>query len=153
MTLADDLNRDEGVRLKPYLDCCSKPWRQCDCVNRGKLTIGVGRNLDDVGISVDEAFLLRDNDTAKTRSACNSAFPWYVHLTPERQDVVANMVFNLGLIKFCDFKQMIDALARGDYPRARAEMLSSHWASEVGERAKRLADAMSPSSSGIRAPD
>lgn len=144
MTIQDDLNRDEGVKLKPYLDCCGKYWRQCACAVKGKLTIGVGRNLDDVGLSVEESFLLRDNDIAKARSACIAAFPWFLKLTPPRQDVICNMVFNLGLIKFCYFKQFIAALEQGDYVKARAEMLNSHWASEVGDRARRLADAILP---------
>lgn len=44
--LKEELIRDEGLRLKPYRDTV------------GKLTIGVGRNLDDVGITKDEAMHL-----------------------------------------------------------------------------------------------
>lgn len=43
--LLSELSRDEGRRLKPYLDTV------------GKTTIGVGRNLTDVGISEDECDL------------------------------------------------------------------------------------------------
>ena len=50
MTLRDALIRDEGVRLKPYRDSV------------GKLTIGVGRNLDDKGLTRAEAEALLDND-------------------------------------------------------------------------------------------
>ena len=48
--LRDQLIIDEGLRLRPYRDSV------------GKLTIGVGRNLDDVGISNDEAMVLLDHD-------------------------------------------------------------------------------------------
>ena len=44
------LVRHEGLRLKPY---------RCTA---GKLTIGIGRNLDDCGISQTEAYLLLEND-------------------------------------------------------------------------------------------
>ena len=50
--LRSELRRDEGVRLKPYRDTV------------GKITIGVGRNLTDVGITPDEADVLLDHDIA-----------------------------------------------------------------------------------------
>lgn len=142
--LEDWLNRDEAVKIKPYLDCCRKAWRDCVCVKKGKLTIGVGRNLDDDGISVTEAFLLRDNDIAAVRKSCSAAFPWVTALSPDRQDVVCAMVFNMGLLRFCDFKLFIQALEKGDFVTARSEMLDSKWAAEVGDRAKRYADVMCP---------
>lgn len=49
MTIQHQLIRHEGERLKPYMDCCGKSWRDCQCIDKGKLTIGVGRNLADVG--------------------------------------------------------------------------------------------------------
>jgi lysozyme len=52
-SLIEQLRRDEGCVLKPYRD------------QVGKLTIGVGRNLDDVGISSDEAEYLLANDIVK----------------------------------------------------------------------------------------
>ncbi|HAC30701.1 MAG TPA: lysozyme, partial [Marinobacter hydrocarbonoclasticus] len=50
--LKTQLKRHEGLRLKPYLDTASSP----------RLTIGYGRNLEDVGISRDEADFMLDND-------------------------------------------------------------------------------------------
>lgn len=52
MTLIDQLVRDEGLRLHPYIDSV------------GKLTIGVGRNLTDMGISQAETEMLLSNDIA-----------------------------------------------------------------------------------------
>lgn len=46
------LIRHDGLRLKPYRD------------TRNKLTIGVGRNLDDVGITREEALMLPNNEIA-----------------------------------------------------------------------------------------
>lgn len=48
--LKDMLIRHEGLKLKPYRDTV------------GKLTIGAGRNLNDLGISEREAMFLLDND-------------------------------------------------------------------------------------------
>ena len=48
--LRSQLERHEGLRLKPYRDTV------------GKLTVGYGRNLEDVGISRDEADFMLDND-------------------------------------------------------------------------------------------
>jgi lysozyme len=48
--LADQLIKHEGLRLKPY---------HCPA---GKHTIGVGRNLEDKGITEKEAVILLEND-------------------------------------------------------------------------------------------
>ncbi len=130
MSLRDDLVRDEGLRLKPY-SCTA-----------GKLTIGVGRNLDDVGITRDEALALLDNDIARVKAETQKAFPWFGGLDDVRRDVVANMVFNLGLSRFSQFHQTIAAIARGDYATAADQMLKSQWAKQVGQRAVRLAQRM-----------
>lgn len=127
MTLRDDLLRDEGLRLKPY---------RCTA---GKLTIGVGRNLDDVGITRDEALHLLDNDIARVRAEVNRTFPWFGAIDGTRQDVVLNMVFNLGISRFSQFFQTIKAIESGDYARAAEQMRKSLWAKQVGARAERLA--------------
>ena len=57
-----DIQRDEGYRQFPYLDCCGKPWRACVCARKGQLTIGWGRNLDGKGISRLEAEAFLDHD-------------------------------------------------------------------------------------------
>lgn len=143
MNLKERLMVHEGIELKPYLDCCGKPWRECTCApeKKGKLTIGVGRNLDDVGISQDEAMHLLSNDIAKAREDADT-FYWFGNLDQPRQDVIVEMVFNLGLVTFREFKEMIKATANGNYHLASAEMMSSHWASQVGMRAVTLAKIM-----------
>ena len=99
----------EGLKLKPYTDTV------------GKLTIGYGRNLDDVGVSVDEAETMLANDIAVAETELQS-YPWYVKLDPVRRSVVANMCFNMGLPKLLEFKHMISYLQTGLYIAA-AEML------------------------------
>ena len=129
VALAAQLEAHEGLRLKPYKDSV------------GKLTIGVGRNLDDVGISEAEARVMLWNDMQRTLSDCRG-FAWFDRLTAARKMVVADMVFNLGLAKFRGFKRMIAAMEAGDYEAAVAEMAASRWAHQVGRRAHRLMDMM-----------
>jgi lysozyme len=123
------LVRDEGLRLKPYRDTV------------GKLTVGVGRNLDDVGITEEEALHLLRNDIARVAQECQQ-FPWFGALDDVRQAVVLNMVFNLGITKFKGFHNTITSIARADYEDAASRMLQSRWANQVGNRAVRLAEMM-----------
>lgn len=122
--------RDEGIRLKPYRD------------SRGFLTIGVGRNLDEDGISFVEASLLLDNDITSAVRDCVTAFPWFPSLDAVRQGVLVQMAFNLGIVGLKQFTQMLAAVAKGDYVTAAAQMRQSLWAKEVGARALRLATEM-----------
>lgn len=124
------LIKHEGVRLKPYQDTV------------GKWTIGVGRNLDDVGITYEEAMYLLTNDLRHVENDCLHAFPWYADLDEARQAVVASMVFNLGLAGFLRFKKLIKAIEQEDWPKAATEMLASQWAVQVGQRADELSTMM-----------
>lgn len=124
------LLRHEGFRRIPYRD------------TKGKLTIGIGRNLQDVGISQDEAFTLLSNDIMRAAQAARQAFHWFGNLDPVRQDVVVSMIFNMGLSKFREFENTIAAIEKGDYSLASVEMLDSEWHIEVKNRAKELSEMM-----------
>lgn len=128
--LLADLERDEGVRLKPYRDTV------------GKLTLGCGRNLDDVGITSDEARYLCRNDMERVRLELERELPWLeVHPEPV-QRAIANMVFNLGIYRLLGFVDMLAALRVADYERAANEALDSKWSTQVGARAQRIAEAI-----------
>lgn len=127
MTLKDILIKHEGIKGKVYAD------------SEGVLTIGVGRNLEDVGVSYDEAMLMLDNDIKRVLKACWHEFPWFVDLTEDRQNVVASMVFNLGLEGFKKFKRMIAAIEKEDWVEAACQMIDSKWAAQVKTRAVELA--------------
>ena len=71
-----------------------------------------------------------------------SQFNWYRRLDNVRQDVIIEMIFNLGLPRFLGFKKMIQALREDDYPQAAIEMLDSKWARQVGSRADTLVNIM-----------
>jgi lysozyme len=124
-SIEDQLILHEGMRLRPY---------RCTA---GKLTIGVGRNLDDKGISRDEAMILLRNDIEEITGQLER-HSWYVALGPVRRKVLIDMAFNLGMVGLMGFKQMIEALKRGDYQAAADEMVSSKWYRQVGERGRRL---------------
>ena len=127
--LVAELTRDEGLRLKPYLDTV------------GKLTIGIGRNLTDVGISEDEAQYLLRNDIAAAERLLDTNVGWWRRMDPDRQRVLINMAFNLGP-GLLEFHQTLYYIAIGDYASAADQRMLSKWAQQVGPRAKRLADRM-----------
>lgn len=128
--LERELAIDEGKKAKPY---------KCTA---GKLTIGVGRNLDDVGLSDDEiAYLLR-NDINRVCADLDRELPWWRQMSDARQRCAANMVFNLGIGGLLKFKNTLAAMKSGDYKGAAAGMRNSLWAKQVGARAERLAKMM-----------
>ena len=137
-----DIQRDEGYRQFPYLDCCGKPWRECVCARKGQLTIGWGRNLDGKGLSKLEAEVLLDHDLYDAEQDARRSFDWFASLSERRQSVIVNMVFNLGVTRFRGFGQTIAAIKAGDYTKAAMQMLASRWAAQVGSRATRLAKLM-----------
>jgi len=152
-SLKDQLILHEGLRLRVYTCTANKK------------TIGVGRNLEDVGLSPeeqerilgrrglsrsqvinileergitkDEALYMLDNDIARCIKDVEQ-FPWFKCLDPVRQKVIVDMCFNLGLAGLKGFRKMIAALAAGDYKQAAAEMVNSKWYHQVGNRGKRL---------------
>jgi lysozyme len=103
--------------------------------------LGVGRNLDDVGISENEALILLANDIKRCQTEA-SKFAWFNALSEVRQDVILSMLFNLGLPRFKGFRKMIAALARRDYVEAADQMLESQWAEQVGDRVLTLSRMM-----------
>ena len=124
----DRIIKDEGLRLKPYRDSV------------GKLTIGIGRNLDDVGISEQEARFMLENDIGNVYVALDRQLSWWRKLDGVRQGVLVNMCFNLGINGLLGFKKTLAAIQFGDYESAANGMLQSKWATQVGPRAVRISD-------------
>lgn len=127
--LIKNLIADEGLRLKPYTDTV------------GKLTIGVGRNLDDEGITAQEALYLLNNDIQRIEKVL-APLPNFSQLSEPRQRVITEMAFNIGFQGVMEFKEMWKAIQDQDWDDAANAMLDSLWAKEVGQRATRLATAM-----------
>ena len=149
--ITEQLIRHEGLRLKPY---------HCPA---GRLTIGVGRNLEDKGITEKEAVMLLENDVQECIADLKDIFqddPDTIDdpdtaadkenrfdLLPESvQRVLVDMRFNLGYQGFRKFKKMIKAVKQQDFHTAAREMKDSRWYHQVGERAKRLTEMMQGSS-------
>jgi lysozyme len=125
--VAAQLLVDEGLKLKPY---------RCTA---GKLTIGVGRNLDDRGISEAEAMVLLQNDIEDFWSKLTQALPWLENAPEPVQEALLNMGFNIGIKGLLGFTQTLSLIQAGSYAAAAMAMLQSRWAGQVGARAERLA--------------
>ena len=128
--LMDQLVLHEGLKLTPY---------RCTA---GKLTIGVGRNLEDRGITHDEAMYLLRNDVVLYGQELIKQFPIVSGLDVVRMMTLVNMAFNLGITRLKGFKNMWSAIGDGDYEKAALEMLDSKWANDVGKRAIVLSEQM-----------
>lgn len=124
--LMDQLIRHEGIRLKPY---------KCPA---GKLTIGIGRNIEDNGITEAEAIILLMNDIERCKWEVDTAIPFAIRLDKARYDVLVNMCFNMGISRLRTFRKMLLALENEDYKKAAIEGLDSRWARQVGNRAIEL---------------
>jgi len=143
MNLAEmkkELIRDEGMRLKPY---------RCPA---GKLTIGIGRNLEDSGISEAEADLLLTNDIARFSVLLDLELPWWKSLDEVRQRVLLNMAFNMGVTRLLGFTQTLGHVKAGRWKEAATGMKASKWAKQVGSRAARLAQMMETGNPVARVP-
>jgi lysozyme len=108
----------------------------------GKLTIGVGFNLDDVGLYPEEIAFILDNRINLVRKGLESELPWFKDLDEVRQAVLIDMGYNLGVDGLLKFKRTLGSIQRGHYATAAIQMLESKWATQVGDRADRLSDMM-----------
>jgi len=141
----------EGLRLQVYQDTL------------GIDTIGIGRNLEDRGITKEEldwmdipnmaivhtmgiseadAMYLAENDVQIVEEELVRAHPCVNKLDAVRQLVVMDMAFNMGVPRLCKFKKMWNAIHEENYIAAAKEMLDSRWAIQVKSRSTKLANAM-----------
>ena len=111
------------MELKPY-KCTSD-----------KLTIGIGRNLEDVGISEKEAEMLLQNDVQQVTAQLKEKFPWVLQLDEVRFAALINFTFNVGIGTASKFVNAMALLKAGNYDTAADEFLDSRWAKQVGQRA------------------
>lgn len=141
--LAEDLRKDEGSRLEAYPDPLTHaaPW-----------TIGYGHTGPDVRQGLiwteEQAEDALSDDIARACRLLDIHAPWWRSLNDARQDVLANMVFNMGWLSsdgahgLGTFHHFLAAAQLGRWEEAHDQMLTSGWAREVGARAKRLAAQM-----------
>lgn len=129
MTITELLHLHEGFRRLPYEDSV------------GKLTIGVGHNLERP-LSTRAIETILEDDINEAKGELDMLFPNWIQLSGARKNVLIDMMFNLGRPRFTKFSKFWEALKRNDYNAAAKEMLSSKWAGQVGERATRLSKMM-----------
>lgn len=125
----------EGVRLKPYWDCCGRDLRQgCSKgggAHLGKLTVGIGRNIEDVGITHLEAYHLLDNDIDRAIAQVVGRFAWIEEHDPVRQAVLVELMFNMGPETLKQFVNTLAAFKRKDYVAAAEGLKKSRWYQQV----------------------
>jgi len=153
-TIEQQLELHEGFRQRTY---------RCTA---GKLSIGIGRNLDDVGIRPAEtaklgitkgsviaggvtrpqALALLAFDIAAARETLDDLVPNWRGLDPVRRKVLEDMAFNMGHATLAQFKNTLAAVARRDFKATATGMRTSKWYGQVGadpgERGWRLARMM-----------
>lgn len=138
--LREQLETDEGVVYEVYKDHLGYP------------TFGIGHLIIEsdpeykceVGTPVskervEEAF---DEDIQKVLRGCFKLYSDFEKLPEEAQQIIANMMFNLGYPRLSKFKRMKAGVDAKDWNRAADEMVDSTWYKQVGDRAKRLVDRM-----------
>jgi lysozyme len=126
MSLRSRIKNHEGCRFRPYGD------------SEGILTVGYGRNLQDVPFSQEEIDLMFETDFARAVQGAMS-FDAYREMNEIRQGVLTEMVFQMGTQGVSKFKNFLSASMNHDWVRAADEMLDSKWARQTPSRAKELA--------------
>jgi len=126
--IADLLLKHEGYRRFTYRDTV------------GKLTVGIGRNLEDRGITKDEALYLLENDIKDFTEQLSERLYWFDAAPDKVKLVLTDMGFNLGIAGLLTFKNTLEHIKNGEYVTASKEMLLSKWANQVGQRAIELSE-------------
>jgi GH24 family phage-related lysozyme (muramidase) len=138
--LREQLKIDEGCVYEIYNDHLGYP------------TFGIGHlviesdpeNGEEIGTPVSESRVIEafEQDVETVLSDCAILYPDFDELPEEVQQIVANMMFNLGrprLSKFAGMKRGVDSQ---DWDAAADEMVDSRWYRQVGARAERLVERM-----------
>ena len=126
--LIEELVRDEELRTKPYLDTAVPP----------RITIGIGRNLSDKGISREEAYHLLNNDIEEVVADLDHHLPWWRQLDEVRQRALANMTFNMGIDGLLKFHSTLLLIQLGKYDEAAEHLKHLPWQNQVKDRATRI---------------
>lgn len=118
------VRKHEGLSLRLY---------KCPA---GATTIGYGRNLDALGISLEEAEHMLESDCQRAIADARTLFPNLDSYSANRQLALVDMSFNLGLTKLSQFRRMKSAIDIGDWSKAAQCARESKWYGQVGNRSK-----------------
>ena len=117
------ITKHEGIEYKLYT-CTSQ-----------KTSIGVGRNLDDRGISHETAMQMLDEDIDICINELQQTVSYWDDLPEKVQEALINLCFNMGISRLMAFKKTFGFLREGMYEKAADELLESRYANQVGQRA------------------
>ena len=136
--LREQLKIDEGCVYEIYND------------HLGYATFGIGHLVTEsdpeqgqslgTAVSPDRVAEAFESDIQSVLRDCNILYSDFHNLPEEAQQVIANMMFNLGrprLSKFAGMKRGVDAR---DWNQAADEMVDSNWYRQVTNRADRLVE-------------
>ena len=136
----DQLKIDEGIVFEIYKDHLGYP------------TFGIGHLVlesdpeygQEVGTPVSEERCLEvfDHDLEVTVNECKVLFPDFDEKLDEVQEILINMMFNMGRTRLSKFKKFIAALNEENYDEAANQMMDSRWYNQVGNRSVRLVERM-----------
>lgn len=129
---------DEGFRASPYLDTVNVPT-----IGYGTTRIlGKAVSMNDPDISEPIARQLLRMDLFEACMDAQSLFPRFDEMNSVRQEVLANMAFNLGRSRLSGFTRLLFAAESLDYSAMAEQMKDSKWFQQVGQRGLRLYYAM-----------
>ena len=130
--LLADLIRDEGQFKN------SKGNHAVYKCPAGYWTIGYGIEVEQQGLSDDEARMLLRSRVLTVIDEVNKKLSWLITQPEPIRRVIYNMAYNLGMPRLKGFKNMLDALEKKDYKKAAIEAKDSLWYRQTKTRAERL---------------
>lgn len=130
MNLFTLLTKQEGYRQFPYRD------------TRGKLTIGIGRNLDAEGVTLPEAQGLLASDCDRIVKKLQ-VLPFWNEIGEVRQGVLISVALNCGVDGMLEFHDTLADIAHHMYAIAAGDLMSSAAARELPNRYRVLAAMLS----------
>ena len=136
--LKEKIKIHEGFRDMIYLDSLGKKT-----IGYGHLVVHEDKFVEGKAYPKEELEALFDKDFNKGWDLMirfcevNS-----LDVSEEAQEVLCEMIFQMGYSGVGKFKNMIKALQNNDTKTASIEMLDSRWAKQTPNRAKELSDHM-----------
>lgn len=140
-SLRDRIIRHEGKVRVVYDDANGAPIVPGYTV-KGNPTIGVGTLLSAPGLSDLAIFYLLDLELANAKTQLIQNLPWADNLDTVRQEVLIEMVYQLGINRLLIFNKALTAMQNSDWPTASKEMLNSAWHKQTPGRCEELANLM-----------
>lgn len=128
INIVELLERQEGFRQFAYRDTV------------GKITVGIGRNLEDKGISKAEALYLLHNDINDCEQQLKDRFYWFEQIHEDARTILISLCFNMGLGGLLTFTKALEHFKNENYKMAADELMNSKWAKQVGTRSLEIAD-------------